>query len=480
MNMSMNPKHIPLQPKPDDRITIWKERFLAAADSYVRMIMNREYKGDNPAMAKAYAPLRASILFISLVSAIILIFGIAVPVESAAIAKGNVTVLNKRKTVQHLEGGIIKAILVKDGDSITKGQPLIELSDVTPKANRSMVQADLWLERAAEARLNALRENKDTITFPDELVQVAQHNTDIARTMQAQQELFTTQREAQIGKLQTLQQRIAESEEEIKGLKAQISSAEGQLVYINEEIKTVKTLLKDGLATKPRLLALQRSAEELKGNRGQNIAMIAKVQQNMTESKMHILNQQNEFASQIAEELKEVRSKINDHTERLSAASDVMNRTIVIAPSEGIVTGLKYHTVGGVIEPGAAIMDIVPQNEELVLEVKIRPVDIDVVKPGLESRVVFSAYKSRRMPLFTGTVTQVSADAFTEKQGLGEESYYTARVNVDTQQMKALETPIVLYPGMPADVYIKTGSRSFISYLMAPITDSMDHAFKEE
>jgi HlyD family type I secretion membrane fusion protein len=158
-----------------------------------------------------------------------------------------------------------------------------------------------------------------------------------------------------------------------------------------------------------------------------------------------------------------------------------MERTVVLAPTEGIINGLKFHTVGGVVAPGAPILDIVPQSDLLVLEVQVKPTDIDVVKPGLESRIIFPAYKSRRMPMFMGKVTKVSADAFTEQQGMQTISYYTARVEVDGTQVKSLEhSGVNLYPGMPADVYIRTGSRSFLGYLLEPLTDSMDKAFKEE
>jgi HlyD family secretion protein len=453
---------------------------LRAVDFFIDVVGHRTYSGHNEAVASAYAPLRMSLLFVLGVMVVTLVFGGLVPIDSAAIAKGTVTVLSKRKTVQHLEGGIIKDILVKDGDVVRAGQPLLEISDVAPKANRSIVQEDLWTQRAAEARLKSLREDRDAVVFSDELMMMAKTHPDLDKTLLAQRELFATQREGQIGKLKTLEQRIAESKEEITGLQAQIRSADGQLAYIQEESTSVADLLKEGLATKPRLLALQRQAEELKGTRGQNVAQIAKAEQGITETQMQIINQRNDFSSQIAEELKDVQSKIGDDKEKLSAAADVMERTIITAPSEGIITGLKYHTIGGVINAGAPIMDIVPQNEQLVLEVKIQPTDIDVVKVGMESRVVFPAYRARRMPLFTGKVTQVSADAFTEQDGTHAASYYTARIEVDAKQVDTLDSPVNLYPGMPADVYIKTGARSFLSYLLAPVTDSMQHAFKEE
>lgn len=237
------------------------------------------------------------------------------------------------------------------------------------------------------------------------------------------------------------------------------------------------TLLAKGLTSKPRLLALQRESEALRGQRGQNIASIARIEQNIAEMKLQIINQKNDFATEIAGELKETRSRMNEYRERLGATKDVMQRTVITSPSEGIVTGLSVHTVGGVIEPGQPIMDIVPQDQPLVLEVRVQPMDIDVVSKGLPARVIFSAYKSRRMPLLTGSVTQVSADAFTDNQGL---SYYTAKVEVSPDEISRVEMPIRLTPGMPTDVYIRTGSRSFLGYLLAPVMDSMHQAFREE
>lgn len=452
---------------------------LAAIDRFIQLLTQKQYRGQNPAIASVYAPLRAGIVAVTAIVLITLIFGVLAPLDSAAIAKGTVVVMSKRKTVQHLEGGIVKKILVEEGQLVKKDQPLMELSDVAPKANREMVQQELRVERAAESRLLALQ-NNTKLSFPDELQEAAETAPELLRAIQTQTELFKTQQEAQNGKLKTLKQRIAQLQEEILGLEAQVSSADGQLKYTQEEIASVSSLLKEGLATKPRLLALQRQAEELRGGRGQNVAQIAKARQAITESELSVINQQNDFASDIARELHDVRSKIADYEEKLHVADDVMARTTVLAPTEGVVTGLKYHTIGGVVPPGAPIMDIVPQTDTLIIEVHIQPTDIDVVKQGLNARVIFPAYKARRMPLFHGTVTQVSADAFNEQLGAQTISYYTARIEVDGKQLHALPNTISLTPGMPADVYIRTGSRSFIGYLFAPLSDSMEHAFKEE
>lgn len=449
-------------------------------DNFVQLVSNKEYNGSNPAVASVYAPFRACIMVITAITLIFIIFGIIIPIESAAVAKGNVAVISKRKTVQHLEGGIVKKILVEEGAIVKAGQPLLEISDVTPKANREIMQAELWSLRAAETRINSLKSNASSLEFPDWLKEAAQLNQELAKTLQAQSDLFITQHDAQQGKLNSLKQRIEGIKEEITGLKAQKESADSQLVLIKDELEGIEGLYKKGMATKPRLLDLQRRAEELKGNSGQYQAQIAKAEQTTTEAEMDIINLQNEFSTKLAEELRDTRSKISDYEEKLRAATDVMQRTIITSPSEGIVTGLKFHTVGGVIMAGAPIMDITPQSDKLIVEVHVQPTDIDVVEIGMDSRIVFSAYKSRKMPMLTGKVTQVSADAFTEQQGIQNVSYYTARVEVDSEELKALDNKVKLYPGMPVDVFIRTGSRSFFSYLLAPLTDSLERAFKED
>lgn len=449
-------------------------------DSFVALVSSKEYKGNNPAVAGSYAPIRATAIVVSAITLLAIVFGIIVPIESAAIAMGNVVVISKRKTVQHLEGGIVKNILVEEGQLVKKDQPLLEISDVAPKANREIVQGELWAMRASEARLYSLQNNSEQIEFSDELNLVAKEQPELVKTIQLQTDLFNTQREAQQGKLNSLKQRIEGMKEEIIGIRAQKESAEGQLVLIKDELVGIEELYNKGMATKPRLLELQRRAEELKGNSGQYAAQIAKTEQSITEAQMEVINLTNEFASKIAEEARDVRSKISDYEEKLRAATDVMQRTVITSPSEGIVTGLKFHTVGGVIAAGAPIMDITPQSDKLVVEVHVQPTDIDVVEVGMDARIILSAYKSRRMPLLTGKVTQISADVFSEQQGIQNISYYTARVEVDSTELSALDSKIKLYPGMPVEVFINTGSRSFFAYLLAPLTDSLERAFKEE
>lgn len=438
------------------------------------------YKGDNPAIAAVYLPYRKSLYMIVAVSLVIIVFGLFVPVESAAIAKANVVVLSSRKTVQHLEGGIVDRILVKEGDVVKIGQPLVEISDVAPKANRSIFYKDLHATQITEARLTALRDNKETLEFGEELTKAIEADEAIKQMADEQTALSKTQRENYLGKLEALSLRIKAANEEISGLQAQVKSAGGQLVFIEDEISTMKSLISDGLSTKPRLLELSRNREKLRGDKGQYTAAIAKIRQNISELEVEILNLKNDFATRNSDELRDTQSKISGLSEKLRAATDVVERTTVTSPSEGVVTGLEFHTEGGVVAPGAPIMDIVPQSDELVVDARINPNDIDVVVTGLEAHIVFSAYKTRSMPRFTGKVSRVSADSFTEQQGLQQASYYLAQIKVDREQLASLANQIKLYPGMPVDVYIHTGSRSFLGYMFAPITDSLHRAFREE
>lgn len=454
--------------------------FLQAIEHYIDVLGKSEYQGDNPAIAAVYEPYRASVRVMSLIAVIIILFGLIVPVESAAIAQARVVVLSNRKTVQHLEGGIVQKILVKEGDKVSAGQPLMELSDIAQKANRSIFYKDLSSSQITKARLLALRDGKETIAFDEAFQASIDADEDVGKMAEEQTALFETQRETYQGKLKALGLRIHAANDEITGLEALVNSASDQIKVIDDEIATMGRLVAKGLATKPRLLELQRTQKKLQGDKGQYTATIAKTRQSVNELEVEILNLKSDFASRNSEEMRETDSKISGLSEKLRAASDVVDRTIVVSPSEGVVTGLKFHTEGGVVAPGAPLMDIVPQSEELVVEAKISPSDIDVVVSGLKARVVFSAYKSRNLPNLEGNVTRVSADSFTEPQGLQETSYYTAQIKVDSEQMKTLTSHVKLYPGMPVDVYINTGSRSFVGYLLDPVTDSMHKAFSEQ
>ncbi len=457
----------------------WVKKVRETADFIVSVTCSREYKGSNEAVRVIYAPLRISMITMLVMFFVIFVIGSFAPIKSAAMAKGTIVVLSNNKTVQHLEGGIIRAILVSEGDLVKKDQPLIELNDISPKAARNIARIELYMARITQARLVALKQEKPEMQIDAEILEAAATNKDLQKTIETQQDLFITQRDMQEGKMATLKQRVEEFNEEITGFQAQVKSAEAQLALIQEEIVPMERLVAKRYAAKPQLLALHRHKEELEGNRGQYVANIAKTKQSIGEAELQLTTLRHEFASQIADELGDAQAKISDNEERLASASDVVTRTTITSPYEGVVTGMKHHTVGAVITPGEALMDIIPQNEALVIEAQVHPADIDVVSTGLHTQVVFSAYKTRSMPRLTGEVTRVSADVLTTKD-LQPTQYYKARVEVGSEELSRLKSRIHLYPGMPVEVFIETGSRSFMGYLFAPITSSLDRAFKED
>ncbi len=449
-------------------------------DAAAKALTGTTGMGSHAAMDAVRGPLRVGCWIMLGIFGIGLGWGALAPIDSAAIAHGSIALESNKKTVQHLEGGMVSEILVKEGDRVAQGQKLVVLNDTASASGRDIIQRDLWDARAAVTRLTAERDEAQTLEFDPALQQTADADPELQKMLDTQRNLFASSREAYQARLGMLDQRIEQSKQEIEGLQSQIEGATNQLSLLDEETEALRKLVKKGYAPKPRLLALERQAEELKGNKGQYQASIAKAEQVMAETRLEIANTRNEYANKNAGDLREAQGKVSDLQEKLRAASDVAKRTVITAPVAGIITGLKTHTIGGVIAPGEAIMDIIPQDDMLVVEAKVQPNDIDVVHAGLEAKVMLTAYKARTTPKLKGKVTQVSADKFTDGQGTQATSYYLARVEVDKDELAKLEKPVELTPGMPADVLVKTGERSFLHYLFQPILDSMHKAFREE
>lgn len=456
------------------------QRGLNVMDTGIRFMASPHYDPANPAISVVRKPLVAGLWMLLALTLVILVWGMLAPLDSAAVARGTVMLLSNKKSVQHLEGGIIQDLLVQEGDRVNAGEPLVILNDTAASASRDLLQGQLFVARATQSRLVAERDGLEDITFDTDLVEGAKNSEALAKIIANQKRLFTTGREAQAAKLAILQQRIAQSEESMNGLQAQKQGTAEQNALLDQEIATVKELLDSGYATKTRLFELERHKSELQGSHGQYEGEIGKLQQTIAETKMEIVNQQKEFEAKNSEGLRDAQAQIADLTDKLRAAKDVAERTIITAPVSGIVTGLKFHTVGGVVAPGATLMDIVPQDDRLIIEARVRPTDISTVHAGLDARVIFTAYKMRSTPKVPGKVTLVSADTFTEPNTNPPISYYTARVEVDKTFLKSMEKKIELVPGMPAEVMINTGSRSFLAYLFQPITDSMHRAFREQ
>jgi HlyD family secretion protein len=397
------------------------------------------------------------------------------PIGSAAIAPGFIEVESTRKTVQHLEGGIVAAVLVKDGQRVEAGQTLVELDQTRAQASLATLESQRWDALAREARILAERANVGEIAFPAILRERA-GDPAIVQIMAGQTQILVSHRLFLQSKSGMVQQKNDRSREEIKGLRAQENSLRHQLGFIAEEQAGVQQLLDKGLERRPRILQLQRERADLEGKLGDVGAQIARSSQTLAETELEVLNLRQERESQQSEELRETQNKLVELNDQIRTASDLLGRTTVRAPVSGLVTDLKLHTHGGVVQPGEALMDIVPSEDRLIVSAQLRPDDIDAVHVGLGAEVHLPAYKQRRTKSLTGTVISISADRLTDKRT--DQPYYATRIQIDPASLA--ESPeIKLVPGMQAESSIQTGKTTVALYALSPVFDTFRRAFRD-
>ncbi len=461
----------------------WQQKIVDSAekragmlDVTARYMLNFKHNPTgNDALDSARGPIVFG-LWASLVTFLVLfVWGVLAPLDSAVVAIGTIMPESHKKTIQHLEGGIIKEILVKEGERVEKDQTLLVLDDTTAKARYEIVYNQLITARLTLTRLIAQRDNTEQMVIPEDILAKADQ-PNVKDIIDTQTRLFFSQRKSLEGEVSVLQQRIEQLTDEIDGLSAQEQSSREQLQFLNQEIDTVKKLVDKGQALKPRLLALQRQKAEVEGRRGEFLANIARARQTITEAELQIINAKNERLNTTVTELRDNQAQIADLTERLNAAQDMLVRTKVKAPDKGIVTGLKFFTVGGVISPGTDILNIVPEEEQLVIEAQLRPENIDEVQKGQSARVRLSAYKARVVPMLEGKVLDVSADKFVDQAT--NVAFYKAKIGIAAEEYQTYKD--LLYIGMPAEVYIAGDERTFMGYLLSPITESFGRAFREQ
>jgi HlyD family secretion protein len=398
------------------------------------------------------------------------------PLESAAVASGVVESESSRKTIQHLEGGIIREILVADGDVVRAGQILISLEDTKARAEAQSLQGQLWDATAREARLQAEQHGEDRVSFPAKLEMAKNASPSVAAVLAGQQSIFETRRQAFQSQAAVNREKRSQVEKEIEGLRAQGSAASKRIEIVREEADTVAMLVSKGLERRPRLLNLQREMADIEGRQGEIVAQISRAEQVINESKVTLLKLENDRQSEIAQSLREAQSQIFQIRERLQAANDQLLRTAVKAPEDGVVTDLRIHTPGGVIGAGAPLMDLVPRQDRLIVTARVRPEDIDVVHPGLNADIHLVPYNQRRVPRLRGTVTHVSADRLVDKRT--DQPYYATKIRVEDPRIA--ENNIKIIPGMPAEVFIATGRGTVALYALRPLLDSFNSAFRED
>ena len=402
------------------------------------------------------------------------------PLSSAALAPGVIAVENYRKTVQHLEGGIVKTILVRDGENVVKGQSLIILENTQPRALLEVIRGQYFISLAREARLLAQQNGLDEIHYPEELLG---HEND-RRTrdaIQMQNQTFSVRKQAHEGESELYQRQIEQLRAKIIGLRAQKRSRDRLINSYRNELKDFRVLLNEGYAEKQKVREFERNLAEREGERGELISSLAATEQEINETQLKILQLQKELQREVAKELSEVQGVLFELRERLQSLQDTVLRTDIKAPDAGMVLGLSVHTLGAVIPPGGKILDIVPQNEKLIVEAQVSPLDIDRINIGQIAEVRFSAFKSRTTPKIAGKLIAVSADRLVDEQSQDKTPYYLARIEISPQGLKDLaSSELQLLPGMPAEVLINTGERTMLEYLMDPLSDTIARSFIED
>jgi epimerase transport system membrane fusion protein len=396
------------------------------------------------------------------------------PLDGAARASGVVTVESYKKVVQHLEGGIVAEILVRNGDAVAAGDVLLVLDNTQSLAQLGIANAQFVALKSREARLLAESSDSESISFATVLMQ-AGSNADAE--MASERQIFLARKAARDGEVEVLEQREDQLASRVTGLEAvRISKLELAASY-SEELVDVRELLKEGFSDKQRLRELERSYSSYNGEAADLTANISTTQMQIGETRLQILQQDKDFLNEVVNELGDVRTRLKDSEERAIALRDIVRRTSITAPADGIVNGMQIHTIGGVVRPGVDIAEIVPQLDELIIEANVAPIDIDRVTVGQEATISFSAFSSGLVPTIYGKVIGISADRLID-QNTGT-PHYLARVEVTPEGMSDMGD-LILVSGMPAEVFITTGTRTFLQYVFKPFTVALSRSFIED
>jgi HlyD family secretion protein len=420
-------------------------------------------------------------LIAGVLASLVLVVGVggwaaATNLAGAVIASGTFVVDSYVKKIQHPTGGVVGELLVREGQQVRAGDVLIRLDATQVKANLSIVSKRLDELSAREARLEAERDDKGAIGFPEALSARA-HEPDVARALDGERNLFVSRQQTRDGKKAQLAERIKEYQHQIVGLKDQQEAFERGIGVRDRELANLRDLLAKGITSVQRLNELERDKAQLEAYRGQVVAGQAQAAGSIAEAQLQILQVDQDLKTEVASDLRDTQAKIGEFSERKIAAEDQLRRIDLIAPQDGLVHNLTVHTIGGVIAPGDAIMEIVPDQDRLALEARIRPQDIHDVHLGQRAVLRLTAFNLRTTPELNGTVSRVGAD-LTQDQRTGT-SFYVVRITVPPSELARLAR-LKLVPGMPAEALVQTRERTALSYLVKPLRDQMARAFRED
>jgi len=441
-------------------------------------LVSQPWYGDVPRSTRA-----ATITGIVIMASTVMGFGVwgnTAPIAGAVIATGVFVTTGQNKTIQHLEGGVIREILVHEGDVVEPGQQLVKLDDVSPRAELRRHELKLYRLEAIEARLRAEIAGSSDFAYPAHLRE-QNADPDIAALLVTQRLAFRARQNNMASEIAAHQKSIDALEEKITGSKTQLSGVEKQMELLKEELEGKQALLQRGYIRKPDVLSLQRLAANLTGEAGRITGDIGDARERIARSLEQIDGVRKAAQKVASDQFQEISADLNDVRERIHTVKGILDRSVIKAPVRGTVVKLRYHTAGGVIEPGKNIMEIVSLQDELIIEARVRPQDIDKIKHSQLASVRLTALNQRTTPMVTGRVIYISADALPdEKQRAypGVPDLYVVRAKLD---QKSLANVHDFQPtaGMPADVYIQTTERTFFEYLLQPLKDSMARAFRE-
>lgn len=427
-----------------------------------------------PTSDKGYRGLGFAVLLIALGGFVL--WATTATLAVAVVAPGDVSVASFKRTIQHLEGGVVDKLPVEDGDHVEAGDPLLVLSDTQVRSQRDIARSNYLINRAMEVRLLAEQQGADTLTIPDEL-----KNADSPRIQQilaVQQGLFHARRQSYESTLESLDEQNKQMQEQIKGLKERIGVNNRRIASLREEADDFRSLYDEGLGDNQRLRELKRQILQYEGSNAEFKSNIAQLRSKISENRAEREIRKQDFQKEVGEQLRQAQAKIAEAEERVTSLTDQLDRTVIRSPVSGTVVGRKVHSVGAVIGSGKPIMEVVPSSDSFVVEARVPTKDIDHVYPGQYAEIRFSAFNQKTTTTIAGEVIHVSADSF--KDEATGQRYYKARVEVTREGKKEMTEKMHLLSGMPAEVMIRTGERTFASYIAKPIADMLSRAMQED
>lgn len=404
-------------------------------------------------------------------------WGALAPIQGAVIADGIVKVDTNTKSVQHLEGGIIREISVKEGSQVEAGQPLIVLEDTDASASLNILTDALHAHLAKEARLMAEASLREAIEFPDELKKDTSKN--LQALLRNEESLYVAKRKMLLDQVKLIEEEVTHAGDAVKSLEAQMEATQEGLRYVEEQLEAGKRLDEKHAIDRNSLLELKRKLVQQKQASWQQMADLAVRRQNTAALKLQIVNLQNDYSKTAEDELKETRQLILETRERIRPVLDSLQRKTIRATIAGQVINLRATTIGGVIRPGETVLDLVPRARDLIFEIHVKPRDSDSVHIGQTAMIQLSAFNQRTTPMVNGTLAYVSGDAITSQDSRDQQPFFLAHIKVDMASVK-LPDDQRLMPGVPVVAYVQTERRTFFQYVFSPLTAGMRHALAEE